>query len=224
MRKQRGPLSTERRFRDHGFSSTITESAEQSQLSETGVERGGSAVRSAGSSSQRARARARGHAGASMSVMVIVRCGRRGRAGEKQTPNGRVPPRTDAPATAHWHASADACLPGFRTDRIRHHARARHRRTTVTGRRPHTRPSSVRAVRQTLSPRTKSRTSTCRPDQPGTAQRTTVLHDTELGAPLYGPVSRLSSALGYRKSGPSAFPPWPCSHRRAQHTVPRAHK
>ena len=80
MRKQRGPLSTERRFRDHGFSSTITESAEQSQLSETGVERGGSA----GSSSQRARARARGHAGASMSVMVIS-SGRSRTCGEKQT-------------------------------------------------------------------------------------------------------------------------------------------
>lgn len=82
MRKQRGPLSTERRFRDHGFSSTITESAEQSQLSETGVERGGSA----GSSSQRARARARGHAGASMSVMVIS-SGRSRTCGEKQTAN-----------------------------------------------------------------------------------------------------------------------------------------
>ena len=138
MRKQRGPLSTERRFRDHGFSSTITESAEQSQLSETGVERGGSA----GSSSQRARARARGHAGASMSVMVIS-SGRSRRRAEKSKP-GRVPP-----ATAHWHASADACLPGFRTDRIRHHARARHRRTTVTGRRglsvtPEARPSNSR--------------------------------------------------------------------------------
>ena len=161
------------------------------------------------------RARARAATQAHRCPLWLYRPVGRGRA-EKSKP-GRVPP-----ATAHWHASADACLPGFRTDRIRHHARARHRRTTVTGRRGLSVTPEARTVK--LSAPEKSRTSTCRHDQPGTAQRTTVLHDTELGSSLYGPVSRLSSALGYRKSGPSAFPPWPCSHRRAQHTVPRAHK
>ena len=165
------------------------------------------------------RARARAATQAHRCPLWLYRPVGRGRA-EKSKP-GRVPP-----ATAHWHASADACLPGFRTDRIRHHARARHRRTTVTGRRglsvtPEARPSNSRPRKSPAHRRADKRH-----DQPGTrtAQRTTVLHDTELGSPLYGPVSRLSSALGYRKSGPSAFPPWPCSHRRAQHTVPRAHK
>ena len=88
------------------------------------------------------RARARAATQAHRCPLWLYRPVGRGRA-EKSKP-GRVPP-----ATAHWHASADACLPGFRTDRIRHHARARHRRTTVTGRRglsvtPEARPSNSR--------------------------------------------------------------------------------
>lgn len=165
--------------------------------------------------SERARARAATQAHRCPLWLYRPTSGRSRTCGEKQT--GTSP--TGNCALACVGGCVFTWLPHRPDQAPRQGTAPTHHRHRPTGPQRHTRGPTVK-----LSAPEKSRTSTCRHDQPGTAQRTTVLHDTELGSSLYGPVSRLSSALGYRKSGPSAFPPWPCSHRRAQHTVPRAHK